>query len=132
MRKRLMSHKILINRLTEKEEYSQNQLIKKASQLLQQLRLIQVVSGVKVRKFDILIHWGKIIIYQPYNHTALLVHLTREEDILVADRFRRMINNQCQRRGRIFSDLATHHLRSGMEDQELTLFRIHFPTKVVE
>ena len=56
MRKRLASHKILINRLTEKEEYSQNQLIKKASQLLQQLRLIPVVSGVKVRKLGTLIH----------------------------------------------------------------------------
>ena len=63
---------------------------------------------------------------------VLLVHLTREEDIRVVDRFRRMINNQCQQRGRIFSDLATRHLRSGMEDQELTLFQIHFRTKVVE
>lgn len=132
MRKRLTNHKILINRLMEKEEYRQNQLIKKASRLLQQQRLTPAVSGVKVRKFDILIHWDKTIIYQLYNHTALLVHLIREEDIRVADRFRRMINNQCQRRGRIFSDLATHHLRSGMEDQELTLFLIHFRTKVVE
>lgn len=131
MRMRLMSHKTLTNSLTAKD-YSQNLLIKKASQLQQQQRLIQEVSGVKVQKFDDLIHWGKIIIYQPYNHKALLVHLTREEDIRVEDKFRRMTNNQWQQRGRIFSDLATRHLRSGMEDQELTLFRIHFLTKVAE
>ena len=70
--------------------------------------------------------------YQPSNHMELLVHLTREEDIRVVDSFRRMINNQFQQRERISSDLAILHLRLGMEDQELTLFQIHFQTKVVE